>query len=267
MMRVREITISDVRQGKSWRVIGDRPEDMLDREIREVSTVDAIDTIVHSSVMVSADRIVYPCLVIKYYESGGEDMAIYVDGIWCQAGAHRPLCTPLKGPYIAVVSKMDHHEYQKGKLDNRREHRNRFLHYAAQIGQAIVVPFEEAAGRTWRLMDGETYVHVATAHGEAVGSGNTRVANKNAELLQAAYRGFQRNPEVAIPLLRDVMRSESEYAQVWAAAHSLALGIEIECAMRTLERIASGSHMGARGLNEMAAGMILDQWKKGELRY
>jgi len=38
-----------------------------------------------------------------------------------------------EGPYLAHISTLDIHEYQKGVLDNRKDHKDRFNHYIKQV--------------------------------------------------------------------------------------------------------------------------------------
>ena len=104
------------------------------------------------------------------------------------------------------------------------------------------------------------YSAAAVAHNEATVQGDHRTANKQHDIVATVYRELRaRGPEAQRSLL-GLLDHPSEAVRGWAAAH--ALEFAPEDGKPVLEAIAAGA-----GIWAFTAGVTLEEWKKGVLRF
>jgi len=142
-LKIVDIKIGDIKEKAIWQVINCDSSNWLDWQIKKVHLIGNSDIIVHSAVSVD-ECTVYPTIVIKYYEDGGEIGEIgIIDGTtWLNANEVM-FRGKVSRSFLAYISKADIHEYQKGILDNRKWHYNRFHHYILQLGNKKIVEYIE----------------------------------------------------------------------------------------------------------------------------
>ena len=104
------------------------------------------------------------------------------------------------------------------------------------------------------------YVEAALTHAHASGEGNHRTANRAYERLSAVVRELRARGTEAQGVLLLLLDDERIQVRGRAAAHALELAPERAC--RVLEEIAAGPS----SLEELAAKMMLQQWRNGTLR-
>lgn len=222
-MKVREIPVSDIQGGKIWKVVDTGYDnDWLDWELMETRKVTARDVIAHSAVIVEAHRTVHPYLQTRYYEDGGEvgESAVFLDGRWTDMGPEVDLEAPLEGPFLAHVSTLDIHEYQKGSFDNRPEHYAKFWHYAPQINSSsslIPFPVRPIPNKYLRMSAAELVEYVRTIppqieklHAE----GKVQKGNRLAERLYQLVPLLKKNPENH-SLLRSLLVDDDPAVVSW----------------------------------------------------
>jgi len=107
----------------------------------------------------------------------------------------------------------------------------------------------------------ETYAIAAAVHGEATESGNYRVANRNATIIEAIYRELRARGETALRELLPLLRDARPGVRGFAGAHCLLFAPDQ--ASVVLEALASTP----RSLVGLSAEMTLLEWKKGALRF
>ena len=134
-MRVRDISAQEIQRGFIWSVKNFEANDWIDWEIERTERISSNDVILHSAVLIEGNQRVYPFLISKYYEDGGEvgELAVFIEGSWVNFDKMSARNEEFEGPYLAHISTLDIHEYQKGVLDNRKDHKDRFNHYITQI--------------------------------------------------------------------------------------------------------------------------------------
>lgn len=142
-MKVCDITIDDIKGKTLWKVINSDSQYWLDWHIEKIHHIAASNIIVHSAVCVD-NYTVYPTIVTKYYEDGGEigEVAINNGTTWINAN-EVVFVGKVSRPFLSFISKSDIHEYQKGIFDNRNWHYNRFNHYISQLGDRNLIEYIE----------------------------------------------------------------------------------------------------------------------------
>jgi hypothetical protein len=108
----------------------------------------------------------------------------------------------------------------------------------------------------------QDYIDHAIIHQQASCNGDYLLANKAYRKIENLRKQFSTNNEFAKELLSELLQMDNPSVQVWASAHSLELGINIEMAKAVLERI---SRLPNIGIISFTAEMTLKQWQKGEL--
>ncbi len=144
-MKIKEVKISEILEKKYWVISEFDEKDLLNSKIIETQQIKKTDIILHSAIMVEKDGLVYPVLVSKYYEDGGEigEYFIYLNDKWQILNQNISFKNEILGTYYSYISTKDIHEYQSGSFDNRKENYKKFEHYSSQIGKSKVIPFIE----------------------------------------------------------------------------------------------------------------------------
>lgn len=148
-MRIKDIKLSEIFEKKYWIVTNYDDNDPLSSKIKETVNIKDSDLILHSAVMVEKGGLVYPLLVSKYYEDGGEigEYYIYINSKWQMLDDSVCVKNEILGTYYSYISTKDIHEYQAGSFDNRKSNYLKFDHYISQIGRSKVDPFIEKINR------------------------------------------------------------------------------------------------------------------------
>ncbi len=135
ILLLKDITIDDIKKKKFWKIVDFNFENPVESEIVERKKVLNNDEILHGGVLVLKDNRVYPILISKYYEDGGEvgEEFIYFDNQWKFYDEKIILNGELEGQYLSFISTIDIHEYQEGFFDNRKENYEKFDHYIKQF--------------------------------------------------------------------------------------------------------------------------------------
>lgn len=142
-MKIIDIKIDDIKEKAIWQVINCDSSNWLDWHIKRTQRIANSHIIVHSAVSVD-ECTVYPTIVIKYYEDGGEIGEIGVNDGTTWLNANEVIFTgEVSRSFLSYISKADIHEYQKGILDNRKWHYNRFNHYISQLGNRKIIEYVE----------------------------------------------------------------------------------------------------------------------------
>ena len=139
-MRILDIDIEDIRNGKNWRVcdpdaLGSEDFPLGQTEIEECTEFRVKDIIVYSAVYVTNDGLVRPFVLIKEafdFEYGG-DYCVYENGEWRQLGlVPSPNAVP-GNEYIA--NPLDEDEsFNAPDHDFRKWNREHFNQYAKVLG-------------------------------------------------------------------------------------------------------------------------------------
>ena len=145
-MKIKDITIQDIKNKRLWRFKDYDETNYPNTEITEVDKISKNDQILHAALLVSEERHIYPFLVSKYYEDGGEvgEFFIYLEGRWHFYDKEITVEGTKHETLLGFISTLDHHEYQKGSFDNRKMNDRKFNHYVAQIENANVTPYIDA---------------------------------------------------------------------------------------------------------------------------
>jgi len=143
-MKIKDVSINDIKNKKIWLIKSSHEDDPLNWDIVEISRINSNDEVLHSAVLVEKGKAVYPFLVTKFYEDGGEvgEFFIYINNRWFYYDGSIKL-GETEGEYLSYISTMDCHEYQQGSFDNRKYHYDRFDFYSKQIGNEKIVEFKE----------------------------------------------------------------------------------------------------------------------------
>ena len=144
-MKIKDITIQDIKNRTFWKFDDYDEAEYPNTEIAQVNKISKKDQILHSALLVSDDKYIYPFLVSKYYEDGGEvgEFFIYLNDKWLFYDKGISIKGKKHDTLLAFISTLDHHEYQKGSFDNRKANDVKFNHYIAQIGNTNIIPFVE----------------------------------------------------------------------------------------------------------------------------
>ena len=111
----------------------------------------------------------------------------------------------------------------------------------------------------------EEYKNYASLHWNASREGDYKTANKNYAKLTKIYKQLLSSEELREKVLLHLLNDKSYAVQLWAAAHSLALGQFKEEAESKLELI---SKLSANEAPSFEAKMTLQEWReKGILTF
>lgn len=204
-MNICDVSIAEVVAKKIWRVVVQDDENPVNSTIEEIKRVGSNDTILHSAVLVEKGVAVYPILLTKYYEDGGEvgEYFIHLNGCWKFLDSSISIAGEKEGEYLSFISTLDIHEYQKGSFDNRKEHYAKFDFYSKQIGKSPIEIYPEKSTKLSRKVCNmpvkEQIAHIRTcileskAHHDAfrISKGNRKVteALNLTELVKASEEG------------------------------------------------------------------------------
>ena len=144
-MKIKDISVNDILNRKYWKIVSYNDINVTKSEIVEVKSITIKDIILHSAVLVEKGTEVYPLLVSKDYEDGGEidEYIIFANDHWKTLDSSIVFKNEIEGIYFSFISTLDIHEYQKGSFDNRKEHYKKFNYYCAQIRSNSVQPYVE----------------------------------------------------------------------------------------------------------------------------
>lgn len=142
-MKIQDITIDDIIEKNIWQVLNSDSPNWLDWHIKKIHRITSSNIIVHSAVCID-DCTVYPTIVTKYYEDGGDigEIGIHTGTTWLNAN-EAIFVGKMSRPFLSYISTSDIHEYQKGILDNRKWHYKRFNHYISQYGDEKIIKYLE----------------------------------------------------------------------------------------------------------------------------
>src|SRR5215475_5107288 len=134
--RISEISVDDIREKKLWKVLEGEDGPAHAWRVVEVEKVSRTDTVLHPAVLVESGRRVYPALVAKDYEDGGEvGEYLFHDGSrWMRPEDRAEPFEDVEEIFLGFISELDHHEYQAGSFDNRSFNYERFAFFIKQIG-------------------------------------------------------------------------------------------------------------------------------------
>jgi len=111
----------------------------------------------------------------------------------------------------------------------------------------------------------EEYRNYAVLHWDASREGDYKTANKNYAKLTEIYKQLLSSEKLREKVLIHLLNDKNYAVQLWAAAHSLALGQFKEDAASKLEFI---SKLSANGAPSFEAKMTLQVWReKGILTF
>ena len=106
----------------------------------------------------------------------------------------------------------------------------------------------------------KTYVIAASAHGNAIASGNYRAANANHDIVAAAYRELRTRGIEEQRKILGLLDHPDESVRGWAASHALEFAPDEGRVV--LEVIAKGE-----GIRALAAETTLIEWRQGTLKF
>jgi hypothetical protein len=133
-MRIRDITVADIGQGKNWKVKSTEDFDWENDPLEDLSIVDASDfepedEIVYSALYVTHNGEVQPLVLIKAVEDSdyGGDYCEFVNGKWRQVGLV-PDPSALPGTEF-IANPLEYDESFISEDDYRAHHREGFQKY------------------------------------------------------------------------------------------------------------------------------------------
>ena len=133
-MRIKDISVSDIKEGRNWKVLS--PEDidwdnilLEETPIEECFDFDDEDLIVYSAIFVSDDEQITPLVMIKQVSDTGYggDYCEFVDGRWRQVGLV-PNPEAFGTEYYANPLEKDE-SFVSDDDDYRKWHRDNFRKY------------------------------------------------------------------------------------------------------------------------------------------
>ena len=262
-MKIKEIPIDDILQKKYWKIESYNEGDILCTEVNETTHIKNSDIILHSAIIIEKEIGIYPLLVSKYYEDGGEvgDYFINIEGKWFFFDEKIVFKNDLEGPYISFISTKDIHEYQKGSFDNRSDHYKKFDFYSAQLGCAKIIPYKESKSiiskKVLQMADEEKISFARNLLLEAqllhnqqkISSGNRKIT-ESYEIIE-----YLKLKESARPLLKRLLSDSDRYIRL-AMMYQLLEIYKDEC-MKMIRIVAKED-----SIQGLAARMNLDTIKK-----
>lgn len=138
-MRIRDITLDEIRQGKNWKLVN--PREMLgdspleDVSIEECESFLPEDYVVYSAIYVTNAGEVQPRVMIKEVgdmEYGGDECE-FVGGKWRQAGLVPNPNAPLGTEYFANPLAEDPSFFADEEEDDRAYNREQFRQWAPRL--------------------------------------------------------------------------------------------------------------------------------------
>jgi hypothetical protein len=137
-MKIKDITLDDIRKGRNWRVTsvehGAFPDVPLEElAIEEAEEFESEDMIVYSTIFVTDSGHVKPLVTIKEVQTPeyGGDSCEFVDGRWRQAGLEPNPNAPPGTEYFANPLKQD--PSFDSDDDDRKWHREGFKKFIALL--------------------------------------------------------------------------------------------------------------------------------------
>lgn len=261
--KVSGISVDEIRQKRIWKVLEGEDRSVYEWHVVEVKRVSRTDIILHPAVLVEPGRRVYPALVSKYYEDGGEvGEYLFHDGSrWTLFDNRTKIVEEVEGIFLGYISELDHHEYQQGSIDNRKFNYDRFAFYSRQIGAERIEKFVDQKAvlpervlsvsvsgkkellRSW-LLEGDKL-----QRSSKVSQGNKKVTQAGAlvELLMMTDDGKE--------ALRELLNDKEEV--VWMSMMYALLPIFRDECMQLITRVSKMDTM-----NGLAARMNLETIKK-----
>jgi hypothetical protein len=108
-LKIIDISIADVVAKKIWRVVVQDVENPINSTIEEIKRIGSNDAILHSAVLVEKGAAVYPILLTKYYEDGGEvgEYFIHLNGCWNFLDSSISIVGETEGEYLSFISTLD----------------------------------------------------------------------------------------------------------------------------------------------------------------
>lgn len=214
-LKICDITIDDIKEKTIWQVINCDSQNWLEWHIKKIHRIDASNIIVHSAICVD-DCMVYPTVLTKYYEDGGEigEIAIH-DGIrWINAN-EAVFVGKMSRAFLSYISKSDIHEYQKGIMDNRKWHYRQFNHYKSQLGDKNLIkyiePDTEIPQYVFKGTPKENYaflVKLSIEFKELSKANKISMANKKISKLIKIVKFLKQNPKNH-PMLESLLHSNN----------------------------------------------------------
>ena len=104
------------------------------------------------------------------------------------------------------------------------------------------------------------FTEAALAHGRATEAGDSRLANKQSDALEALRKEFERRGAEGQEALLTLMRHNEAWVQLWASAYGLL------CVPQHAEPVLVKLSL-APGLCGFTAETTLEEWRKGSLRF
>jgi len=105
----------------------------------------------------------------------------------------------------------------------------------------------------------EKYINASIAHGLASDVGNSRIANREYYKLSRIYHELEKDKEVANDFYEELLQFPNYLVQIWVAAHLLGMNLNVDMALKMLDRI---SKMENIGIIRFTAEMTIKEWKK-----
>jgi hypothetical protein len=111
----------------------------------------------------------------------------------------------------------------------------------------------------------DKYIEAAKLQGESIQAGDSKTANRQYTILKRIFIKAQKDINAAKIFYKNLRSNAEPNVKLWACAHSLALGIDVDEAENILNNLSQNEEIGILSLN---AEMTLKVWKKqGYLRF
>jgi len=111
----------------------------------------------------------------------------------------------------------------------------------------------------------DEFIRAAILEGEATKNGDAKTGNRQYAILKRIFMKAQKCIDSAKLFYMNLRKNEEANVQIWACAHSLALGIGTDEAEKVLEILSKNRKIGILRLN---AEMTLKVWKEqGYLKF
>jgi hypothetical protein len=115
----------------------------------------------------------------------------------------------------------------------------------------------------------DQFVDAAKLQGESIKVGHSKIANKQYDILKRIFEKAQRQSEAEIESVKlfysNLRHHQEPNVQLWACAHSLALGVDVADAENILSKLSEDNHIGILAVN---AKWTLKMWKEqGYLKF
>ena len=109
----------------------------------------------------------------------------------------------------------------------------------------------------------EKYITAAIIHRTESKNGGYKEVNKQYDVLTRIYRHMEKDGELAVVMISELLKHPNDDVSSWAAAHALGLKIFVDEAEKVLERISR-----KKDLVSLNAEMTLKVWReRGYLKF